>query len=107
MGKKISCLLLYIFTLMSCSTVKQSTIDHKERKLTIDPATVIATAGTSSIKLLDHQLLPIDYLLKNPDQKGLLVNHYMGTEKTFLGLGFAQAFRSRPVIILAPQFLRG
>jgi hypothetical protein len=57
------------------------------------------------IRLQKHQLIPIDYLEKNPSIKGLIINHYLGTGKTFLSIGFAERNPNRPVIILAPGFL--
>jgi hypothetical protein len=57
------------------------------------------------IRLQKHQLFPIDYLEKNPHIKGLIINHYLGTGKTFLAIGFAERNPNRPVIILAPGFL--
>lgn len=74
---------------------------------TVDPALKKKLQGTGSIELLDHQLVPIDYLHKHPELHGLLVNHYMGTGKTFLGIGFAESFPDRPVVIIAPRFLEG
>lgn len=57
------------------------------------------------IQLLPHQQFPIDYLLKHDDVKGLIVNHYMGTGKTYLGIGFAEHFKKQSVVILAPRFI--
>lgn len=57
------------------------------------------------INLLDHQLKPIDYLEKNPDVKGLLINHYLGTGKTYLAIGFAERNPFKNIVILAPSFL--
>ncbi|MBH1988824.1 MAG: hypothetical protein I8H75_04455 [Myxococcaceae bacterium] len=68
---------------------------------------VAATGFYSPVALLPHQQAPIDYLLKHPEIKGLLVNHYMGTGKTFLAIGFAEQFQDKPVIILAPRFIEG
>ena len=34
-----------------------------------------------------HQIIPINYLTKKQN-RGLIVNHYMGSGKTFIGLGF-------------------
>jgi hypothetical protein len=93
----LSCIML-----SSCSSTKSVKISSKHL---IDATVREKSKGSGSISLLDHQLTPIDYLHKNPDQKGLLVNHYMGTGKTYLGIGFAQSFPDRPVIILAPKFL--
>ncbi len=57
------------------------------------------------IHLLPHQQFPVDYLLKNPGIKGLLINHYMGTGKTYLAIGFAEQAKAESVIILAPRFI--
>src|SRR4051794_23321061 len=57
------------------------------------------------ICLQKHQLIPIDYLEKNPNIKGLIVNHYLGTGKTFLAIGFAERNPGRLVMILGPKFL--
>ena len=59
------------------------------------------------IKLLPHQLIPIDYLEKHPEQKGLLIYHYLGTGKTYLSLGFAERNPKKKVILFIPRFLRG
>lgn len=90
--------------LFSCSHSVNSIKKNNLGSL-LDPKTEEMSRGTKDIRLLSHQLTPIDYLLKNPDIKGLLVNHYMGTGKTYLGTGFAQAYPDRPVIVLAPKFL--
>ena len=65
------------------------------------------------ITLLPHQYYPIDYLLKHPKQKGLLINHYLGTGKTFLGLGFAEkmlaknnGLNNHKIILIVPRFLK-
>lgn len=83
----------------SCSGSKSINKTEVKEKLSF------SIDNEGKIKLLPHQILPIDYLKKNPDQKGLLVNHYMGTGKTFLGIGFAETFPDYPVIILAPKFI--
>lgn len=57
------------------------------------------------VRLLPHQQFPIDYLKQHPEVKGLLINHYMGTGKTYLGIGFAEAFPDKDVVILAPGFI--
>ena len=58
------------------------------------------------IKLLPHQTRPIDYLLAHPEQKGLLINHGLGTGKTFLSLGYCEQQQERQVYILIPQSLK-
>ncbi len=62
--------------LISCSTTL-STMRPAGAQQKINITTRERSQGSGSIKLLDHQLVPIDYLIKNPDIKGLLVNHYM------------------------------
>ncbi len=59
-----------------------------------------------SIVLEPHQAAPIEYLLKHPQQKGLLLAHYLGTGKTFTALGFAEMMGEKQVIILGPETLR-
>lgn len=97
-----------LFAILVCLFFSACTsVDHARRKesMLVDTSLKQEVAGSGAIELLEHQLLPIDYLKKHPEQKGLLVNHYMGTGKTYLGIGFAQAFPDRPVIVLAPGFL--
>jgi predicted PurR-regulated permease PerM len=91
----------------SCTNIKGGLKNPVHNNASIDSVVRKTTAGTGIVTLLDHQLIPIDYLHKHPDIKGLLINHYMGTGKTYLGIGFAQSFPDRPVIILAPKFLEG
>lgn len=55
--------------------------------------------------LLPHQRVPIEYLYKNNDIKGLLINHGLGTGKTFLSLGFCEKYPQRKKIILIPDSL--
>ncbi|MES2504896.1 MAG: DEAD/DEAH box helicase family protein [Myxococcota bacterium] len=66
-----------------------------------------AVVAEEVVKLLPHQETAINYLLNHPEQKGLLINHYMGTGKTFLAIGFAEKFPDTPVIVLAPRFIEG
>jgi hypothetical protein len=96
---------IFVLLSASCTSVNQAVRPSHGTEL-IDPGIKKHVAGSGSIHLLEHQLLPIDYLKKHPDMKGLLVNHYMGTGKTYLGIGFAQLYPDRPVIILAPRFLQ-
>ena len=45
---------------------------------------LIFTPQLFSVDLQKHQGFCVDYLLKNDDQKGLLINHGLGTGKTYL-----------------------
>jgi len=65
--------------------------DHQEKK----------------IQLLPHQIAPIKYLQEHPEQKGILINHYMGTGKTYLALGMSEAFADKKIVIIAPRFIEG
>ena len=87
-----------------CASTK-SVVKNSKDLVTIEPEVRKLATGSGPITLLDHQLIPIDYLHRHPEIKGLLVNHYMGTGKTYLGIGFAQSYPDRPVIVLAPKFL--
>ncbi len=96
-------LVVYFLILGSCASSKSNL--RTDAHYTIAASTRDNSQGTGNLKLLEHQLLPIDYLVRHDDVKGLLVNHYMGTGKTLLGIGFAQSFPNHPVRILAPKFL--
>jgi hypothetical protein len=61
----------------------------------------------AQIKLLPHQLKPINYLYTHQNIKGLLINHQMGTGKTFLAIGFAEKYPAAPVVVIAPRFIGG
>lgn len=58
-----------------------------------------------NIELRPNQVKPIEYLMSNPEQKGLIIAHYLGTGKTFTALGFAEKNPLQEVIILAPYYL--
>jgi superfamily II DNA or RNA helicase len=59
----------------------------------------------TKVTLLPHQKAPIEYLYKNKGVKGLLINHGLGTGKTFLSLGFCEKYPDRKKIILIPDSL--
>lgn len=59
-----------------------------------------------AVELRPHQVAPIKYLLDHPEQKGLLLAHYLGTGKTFTSLAFAEHLPDKEIYILAPEFLR-
>jgi hypothetical protein len=61
---------------------------------------------SAAVSLLPHQSTPIAYLAKNPDIKGLLVYHSLGSGKTFLALSFAEKYPGKKVYILLPRFLK-
>lgn len=93
---------------LSCSTTKYNTknLFSPVSSGQISPNVIEKAQGSGAVKLLNHQLFPIQYMLEHPDQKGIIINHYMGTGKTYLALGFAQSYPDRPVIVLAPGFLK-
>lgn len=98
-------LIISLFFFSSCASKKSSLRNAPGGAQKIDVLTRTSAQGNGRVGLLDHQLIPIDYLHKNPLLKGLLINHYMGTGKTYLGVGFAESMPNNPVLILAPKFL--
>ena len=106
---------IFIFTcalfLFSCSANKNTqgntqSSNNRNNKLTISQE-LESWNSRQKINLLNHQLIPIDYLEKNPEIKGLLIDHAMGSGKTYLAIGFAERNMSKRVIILAPGYLKG
>ena len=87
---------LFIFFLFSCSS------KHFLRKKSFAESTF----QVGEVKLQPHQMTPINYLLEHPEQKGLLIAHYLGTGKTFLSLAFASKMHNKEIFIVIPDFLR-
>lgn len=53
-----------------------------------------------------YQTFPVYYLKElYPNQKGLLINHLMGTGKTFTGLHFINEFKDKIPLIVCPYYL--
>lgn len=90
---RLSFLMLFIF--FSC------TGKHVVKKSYTD----LPSMRVRGITLQPHQIIPIEYLLKNPDQKGLVLAHYLGTGKTYTALAFAEK-TDKNVFIVIPDFLR-
>ena len=59
-----------------------------------------------AITLQPHQKYPIDYMLSHPEQKGLLLNHSLGSGKTYLSLAFAEKFPTKNIVVYLPKFLK-
>lgn len=56
------------------------------------------------IKLLEHQIKPIEYLVARcQKQHGLILNHYMGTGKTITGIVFLKNFPNEKKTIILPR----
>jgi hypothetical protein len=99
---------LVIFASLTSCTLMQPSKPNYSKPTT--PAEDISQAlkdwnETQPVPLKTHQLIPIDYLEKNSHIKGLIINHYLGTGKTYLAIGFAERNPHCQVIILAPGFL--
>lgn len=114
--KSIICLVFSIF-LVGCSLFKSEPKKKQDVSVTREAKTgqdknqviskdLLAWNKGQKVNLLPHQLLVVDHLEKNPNKKGLLVYHYLGTGKTYLALGFAERHPSKNVVILAPRFLQ-
>ena len=52
-----------------------------------------------------HQRYVIEHMVRHPHQHGLIVAHQMGTGKTLLGIGMADALQGRDVLVIAPRQL--
>jgi hypothetical protein len=90
---------------MQSTTTKQKNIKTTAAPVYVNPA-LLEWNSQQKIKLLPHQLVPIEYLEEHKDIRGLLLYHYLGTGKTYTALGFIQRNPDKPVVILAPRFLR-
>ncbi|MCF8463172.1 MAG: hypothetical protein K9G11_04650 [Rickettsiaceae bacterium] len=97
-------LLIFAFLLCGLNYLQASSKTQTTGLEKISPS-LLQWNETRKIKLLPHQLKPINYLEQNQDVKGLLIYHYLGTGKTFLALGFAERNPNREVVIFAPNFL--
>ena len=102
-------LLLIVFTIFSfgCSNQANFSPDEVSSNSNDISSDLLRWNKRQKITLLPHQLIPINYLEKNSDIKGLLVYHYLGTGKTYLALGFAERNQSKKIVVLAPRFLKG
>ena len=65
-----------------------------------------ALSFDSAITLQPHQIIPGEYLLKHPDQKGLLLFHSLGSGKTYIALDYTEKNPEKKVIIVLPEFLK-
>ncbi len=63
-------------------------------------------ARQSSIVLQPHQQTSVDYLLRHPELKGLLLYHSLGSGKTYLALDYAEKSPYQKIVILVPDFLK-
>lgn len=106
--KNFATVLLLLISLIGCSFNKptsKQTSKNLNKSLSISEE-LRDWNSQQKITLLEHQLMPIDYLEKNPDVGGLVVDHYLGTGKTFLALGLAERHPSKKIVLLVPRFLR-
>lgn len=94
MFKKLISLIL-ILSILSCYS--KNIIKNNSPKLNMQ---------IGSISLEDHQVKTVNYLLEHPEQKGLLIAHYLGTGKTFTALAYSESISDKDIIIIAPEFLR-
>lgn len=60
----------------------------------------------SAVTLQPHQDYTLNYLLKKPKQKGLLIYHSLGSGKTYLSLAYIEKFPNKEVVIVLPRFLK-
>ncbi len=62
--------------------------------------------ANAEVVLQPHQKASVDYLMKNPEKKGLLLFHSLGSGKTYIALGYAEKNPEKKVLILLPEFLK-
>lgn len=61
---------------------------------------------SKKVKLLPHQVKPLEYLIARcKQQHGLILNHYMGTGKTITGIVFLKNFPKEKKVIILPKGL--
>lgn len=59
---------------------------------------------SKDFNFLQHQLIPIEHLVsKCKKQHGLIVNHYMGSGKTLVGLGLFKNYPNDRKVIICPK----
>jgi hypothetical protein len=74
---------------------------------TLEQFTFKMHAAHAKKTILLHQIYPSYYLaVEQPDQKGLLINHYMGTGKTTTGIQFMYTFYQKKKIIVLPSYIK-
>lgn len=66
----------------------------------------LASSSNAAILLQPHQEASVQYLMKHPEQKGLLLYHSLGSGKTYIGLDYAEKNPGKKVVILLPEFLK-
>ena len=57
------------------------------------------------IKPRTQQIIPVHYLYTDKNRKGLLINHFVGTGKTYLSIFFSELYDEEKVVIIAPSYL--
>lgn len=73
-------------------------------KKTNNTKTVSKPLFIPQVKLLSHQIKPLEYMIARcQKQHGLILNHYMGTGKTITGLVFLQNFPNDKKVIILPN----
>lgn len=67
---------------------------------------ILPAFGNGKILLQKHQKYAVDYLLKHKNQKGLLINHSLGSGKTYLSIAYCEKFQNKQVYVILPRFLK-
>jgi len=98
--------ILLLLILSSCVHKSKDTTSFEQPKLQEFDLTNVDGGQAKKVTLLPHQKHTIEYLLTHKDQKGLLINHGLGTGKTFLALGYCEQIQEKQVYILVPQSLK-
>ncbi len=60
----------------------------------------------NNLKIQEHQLIPIEYIVsKEPEQHGLVLNHYMGTGKTLTAAFLFKNYPNNKKFVILPEGL--
>lgn len=74
---------------------------------TLEQFTFKMHAKHANKSILLHQIYPSYFLaVEQPEQKGLLINHYMGTGKTTTGIQFMYTFYQKKKLIVLPGYIQ-
>lgn len=101
------CLSLVLLFTYSCASFenlcgKLCEIDNQSLEVSDD---FLKKFDKFKIKPRSHQIIPVHYLYTNSNQKGLLINHFVGTGKTYLSMFFTELYEKESVIIIGPSYL--
>lgn len=94
----------FVYSCVSFETTCGKVCEPEKKNLEVDQI-FLDKFKNYKIKPRKHQAIPAHYLYSNPNQKGLLINHFVGTGKTYLAMFFSELYQKKNVIIMGPKYL--